>query len=209
MARLRVLIVAGDTEARAALTATLRAQPSLDVVSADPLSAGPLEDLTEDSRAGLVVLDADSVEHTRAWLGTGRAATSPVLVLTARPRTARAALAAGARGVIRRTAGAQTLRDAIAAAARGLTVLDPAVVSALGVPADGDDEEGAVEPLTPREREVLALLAEGLTNRQIAARLRVSEHTVKFHVDTILDKLGARSRTEAVTRAVRTGLIVL
>lgn len=71
----------------------------------------------------------------------------------------------------------------------------------------GEEEE--VEELTPREHDVLQLLAEGLTNRTIAQRLSISEHTVKFHVMTILGKLGAHTRTEAVMRAVRRGLIAL
>ena len=66
-----------------------------------------------------------------------------------------------------------------------------------------------VEPLTRREHEVLVLLADGLRNREIAARLAVSEHTVKFHLASIFGKLGASSRTEAVSRALRLGLIDL
>lgn len=65
------------------------------------------------------------------------------------------------------------------------------------------------EDLTPRELQVLQLLAEGLPNRAIAQRLQISEHTVKFHVATILSKLEAHTRTEAVIRAIREGLIIL
>ncbi|HLB64703.1 MAG TPA: response regulator transcription factor, partial [Anaerolineales bacterium] len=65
------------------------------------------------------------------------------------------------------------------------------------------------EPLTPRESEVLALLAEGLPNKSIAGRLGITEHTAKFHVNAILRKLGAQSRTEAVVLATRRGLILL
>jgi DNA-binding NarL/FixJ family response regulator len=65
------------------------------------------------------------------------------------------------------------------------------------------------EPLTPREREVLGLLGDGLGNREIAARLNISEHTIKFHIRSILGKLGASSRTEAVSRGLRSGLIEL
>ena len=67
----------------------------------------------------------------------------------------------------------------------------------------------ASEALTPRENEVLALLAEGLSNREIASQLSISEHTIKFHIRSILGKLGASSRTEAVTRGLRSGLIEL
>jgi len=63
------------------------------------------------------------------------------------------------------------------------------------------------EPLTPRELEVLGLIADGLSSKEIARRLGISEHTVKFHVNTIMSKLGARSRTEAVVVAARLGLI--
>jgi DNA-binding NarL/FixJ family response regulator len=68
---------------------------------------------------------------------------------------------------------------------------------------------GASGELSPRETEVLSLIAEGLANKAVAGRLDISEHTVKFHVNAILGKLGAQSRTEAVTRATRMGLISL
>jgi two-component system nitrate/nitrite response regulator NarL len=68
---------------------------------------------------------------------------------------------------------------------------------------------GPVEELTPRELEVLRLMAEGLPNKTVALRLGISEHTVKFHVNAILGKLGVSSRTEAVVHATRLGLILL
>jgi len=71
------------------------------------------------------------------------------------------------------------------------------------------DEDGFDEPLTPREVQVLELLAEGLPNKAIAARLRISDQTVKFHVSSIAGKLSAKNRTDAVRRAVRRGLIAL
>ncbi|MBI4263346.1 MAG: response regulator transcription factor [Acidobacteria bacterium] len=74
---------------------------------------------------------------------------------------------------------------------------------------DGDGDEVFAEPLTPREREVLELLAEGLPNKAIAARLQISNQTVKFHVASIAGKLGAVNRTDVVRRAVRRGLIAL
>ena len=70
-------------------------------------------------------------------------------------------------------------------------------------------EDPLAESLTPRESEVLRLLADGLGNKEIAARMNVSEHTVKFHIRSILGKLGASSRTEAVSRGLRSGLIEL
>src|SRR4030067_1297183 len=91
---------------------------------------------------------------------------------------------------------------ALEGVARGVQVID----ALAGESRVGD---AAAEDLTPREMDVLQLLAEGLPNKEIGRRLRISEHTVKFHVNTILAKLGARTRTEAVTRAARQGLIIL
>lgn len=77
-------------------------------------------------------------------------------------------------------------------------------------PAGGDDDGGGIdEPLTPREIQVLELLAEGLPNKAIAEQLRISDQTVKFHVASITGKLGAANRTDAVRRAARRGLITL
>jgi two-component system, NarL family, nitrate/nitrite response regulator NarL len=87
-------------------------------------------------------------------------------------------------------------------------VLDPALAGAL-VAARTELPALPVEALTPREVDVLRLLGEGLPNKAIARRLGISEHTVKFHVNAILGKLGASSRTEAVVRATRLGLILL
>jgi DNA-binding NarL/FixJ family response regulator len=91
------------------------------------------------------------------------------------------------------------------AAARAAGIEADAIVLA----ADPVDEEIGVEPLTAREIEVLALLAEGLPNKAIAARLGISDQTVKFHVSAITGKLGAANRTDVVRRAARRGLIML
>ena len=91
------------------------------------------------------------------------------------------------------------------AALHGLLVFDDALLPA---PAPSADVE-LVEPLSGRELDVLRHLAEGLSNKEIARALDISEHTVKFHVNAILGKLSAQSRTEAVVRATRAGLILL
>jgi DNA-binding NarL/FixJ family response regulator len=98
-----------------------------------------------------------------------------------------------------------------------LAVVDRDFISALTssgqplAPKTWDDREveSPIEELTPRELAALRLLAEGLPNKTIALRLGISEHTVKFHVNAILGKLGVASRTEAVVRATRLGLILL
>lgn len=121
-------------------------------------------------------------------------------------------LAAGVRGLLRRNADAERLRATILAAELGLTVLDEdpadAVVAAWS-PSPERRPLPKLDRLTPREREVLEHLADGLSNRAIAEQLGISAHTVKFHVDALLDKLSARSRTQVVVKAVRQGLLEL
>jgi DNA-binding NarL/FixJ family response regulator len=141
-------------------------------------------------------------------LAVTREAAPPILALLADAGRAADALSAGARGVLLQETDPEVLAAALAAAARGLTVLAPDLMpSPLLAPAD--DIVAATESLTPREVEVLSLLAEGLPNKNIASRLGISEHTVKFHVNAVMNKLGAQSRTEAVVRATRLGMIVL
>jgi DNA-binding NarL/FixJ family response regulator len=94
-------------------------------------------------------------------------------------------------------------------AVRALTSREPRDVASHGVDVRGEDDGALLEPLTPREIEVLELLAEGLPNREIARRLGISDQTVKFHVASISGKLGAANRTDAVRRAVRRGLVTL
>lgn len=132
----------------------------------------------------------------------------PVVAILASEEQAPDALAAGARAVLLRERLEEQLAPAVHAAAAGLVVLDPALAEALASgrpPASA----GLVEPLTPRESEVLQLVAEGLTSRRIGERLGISEHTVKFHVNAVLGKLGARTRGEAVAQAARLGLLLL
>jgi len=117
------------------------------------------------------------------------------------------AWSAGARGLLPREADAETIAAAATAAANGLSVMHPEYVNTLALV--NPRSEADVEPLTAREREVLQLLAEGLPNKIIAARLKITDHTVKFHVNAIMTKLGVQSRTEAVVRATRLGLILL
>ena len=103
------------------------------------------------------------------------------------------------------------LRAAIAAAAEGLLVLHPDFANrALAAPSQAAPDNGpAAQALSPRESEILNLLAVGLGNKQIASQLNISEHTVKFHVSSIFNKLNASSRAEAVAIGARRGLILL
>jgi DNA-binding NarL/FixJ family response regulator len=108
-------------------------------------------------------------------------------------------------GLLSADASSEQIVQAIKSLASGLMVFDSAFMR--HVTRGPDDDTELPEPLTPREREVLGLLAEGLGNKEIAARLNISEHTIKFHIRSILGKLGASSRTEAVSRGLRSGLI--
>jgi DNA-binding NarL/FixJ family response regulator len=132
----------------------------------------------------------------------------PVVLLVDDPRAAwtSAARRAGVRAVLDSQAAPDEIAAALAAAVTGLITLHPDVFRA---PAPATLVEDTERALTLRELEILEMLAEGLSNQAIAARLRLSTYTVKFHVASILGKLGAGSRTEAVTLGVRRGLISL
>ena len=135
------------------------------------------------------------------------AAHIPVLVLVDDATQAAEVRQATVASVLSRSAGREVMASAMIAAAAGLIVIDP-TFEARSVPGR-PEAEATLEPLTPREVEVLQWVAEGLPNKTIALRLGIRETTVKFHVNSILAKLGAQSRTEAVTRAARLGLILL
>lgn len=221
---LRVLVVAGDQLARAWLVSLLTGQTGIVVAG----QAGTDDDwpaALDTYRPDVLVWDlgwdpGHAGSGARPSGEPGPAPTAlerladvrelgvPVVALVPGEDFAAPAWSAGARGVLLREVAAEPLQAALQAATQGLAVLDPRLSAAL-LPARPTEPESLAEPLTPREIEVLQWLAEGLSNKAIAARLEVSEHTVKFHVNAIMGKLGAQSRTEAVVRATRLGLIVL
>lgn len=128
----------------------------------------------------------------------------PILALAPDGERARVALAMGVEGVLLRALDGQRIPAALAAVAEGLRVIDPAFSDLLPRPA-----QTLPEALTARERQTLAAMAQGLSNRGIARSLGVSEHTVKFHVNGVLEKLNARNRTDAVVRGIRFGVLSL
>jgi len=135
----------------------------------------------------------------------------PILLLGSdlQPAWISGAVRSGIRGIVPADLSTAEIVAAIEAVAAGLTVLHPQElegVLASGVTATFD---ASVEALSPREIEVLRLMAEGLSNKAIAWKLSISEHTVKFHVNSILSKMKAGSRTEAVTLGLRRGLVPL
>jgi DNA-binding NarL/FixJ family response regulator len=121
------------------------------------------------------------------------------------------ALRSGLRAILPRDSGIEEILAGIQAAYAGLVLLDSEVSRNLAsrVPSPAVQQAASLDDLTSRESEVLRMLAEGLGNREMASRLGISDHTVKFHISSILDKLGASTRTEAVTMGIRMGIILL
>jgi two-component system, NarL family, nitrate/nitrite response regulator NarL len=208
MNELRLLIIAGDPLARAGLAALLAEQAGFVVAGwvspGDDLPAAVAAYLPDVLVWDLGWDPASALEH----LAEVSSDAPPILALLADADDGPAAWGAGAGGAVSRDLEVDGLAAAVSAVAHGLVVLDPEIGRTLLPTAYAPALETAVE-LTAREREVLQLLAEGLANKAIARRLEISEHTVKFHVNAILGKLNAQSRTEAVVRAGRLGLILL
>lgn len=214
MTTIRILLVADDPLARAGLSNFL-ADPGIDgsgieivmqLASDDP----GLGEATARYRPDVILWDlgwepSSNLDRLSDFLEIGE----PVVVLLPTLDMARSAWAAGARALMARDADTGQILAALSAAAQGLVVVDPEMAAVLPLERAVYESERILEELTPREFEVLQLLAEGASNKAIARRLAISEHTVKYHVNTILGKLGAQSRTEAVVRATRAGLILL
>jgi two-component system, NarL family, nitrate/nitrite response regulator NarL len=224
---LRVVVVADDPLVRAGLATLLASQPGCMVVGQVASEAEILREL-DVYRPDVVVWDlgwepmhtittppyaaAAGREGERSTrlerLAELRDAGYPMVVLISSDLQAAAAWAAGARGLLLREVPAETLVASLQAVAQGLVVWDQALAATLLPPTRGEPAPPP-EPLTPRELEVLQLVAEGLPNKTIADRLHISEHTVKFHMNALMGKLGAQSRTEAVVRATRLGILLL
>jgi DNA-binding NarL/FixJ family response regulator len=200
---IRALIVARNPFARVGLSALLAQQLGVQVVG----ESAPDSDLSaqiERAQPNALLWDLDWEADSAALAALG-AESPPVLALLSDAAFVSEAWASGALGLLPRSAEPARIAAALAAVVQHLTVLDPSLAAAL-LPARAPLPE---EALTSRERDVLGLLSEGLANKNIALRLGISENTVKFHVNAIMGKLGAQSRTEAVVRAARLGLIAL
>lgn len=209
LAPLRLALVAEDPLARGALSRVLSDQGSelLTVASGTQVELESARGEAFDVvlwDTGLRVAEAEARVEVPD-LG------APVLALVADETAGEFALTAGAKGLLFRDVAPAPLTAALLAVARGLVVFDPGLSelrTSTRTAAPGSSALGP-DALTPREREVLALLAEGLSNKAIADRLSISEHTAKFHVNAVLGKLGVQRRTEAVVRAARMGLVTL
>ena len=209
---INVLVKASSPIAKAGLESLLR--PYSDLRLVEDLSQGDRE-VESELPADVLLVEAETLSDPGArealdWAGAGAAAVLLIRDPAAEPLAE--ALRAGLKAVLPSAIDGPEIKAAIEAAALGLTVLESTsldlVLRAPGGPAKRTS--GAlVETLTERELEVLEIVAAGLGNKEVAARLEISEHTVKFHVASIMGKLGAGSRTEAVTLAIRQGLIMI
>ena len=221
----RVLVAAASAIARAGLEAIVSRESTLALVGGTATIATLAEEVVEcEPDVVLLELAAVDVAAPLGALGVltvdaedADRAPPPVVVLTDERDPGRLSelLRAGVRAVLGRNASAAEILAAIGAAAAGLVVLErdwlDAVAPTRGVAATAAAPDASVRqtPLSARELEVLRMIADGLANKQIAARLGISEHTVKFHVASVFAKLHASTRAEAVMTGARRGLIVL
>jgi DNA-binding NarL/FixJ family response regulator len=198
---IRIAIAAASAVVRAGLESLLASAPGLEVVGSFADAAG-LDALRPD-----VFLLAGN-----AALASG--GVTVVLTNEDQPAWTADALRSGVRALLPRDSSPAAILAAVDAAASGLALIDPQELESLlavSAPAQAMETAAAapVAALTPRELEVLRMMADGAANKEIAWKLGISEHTVKFHVASILGKLDAGSRTEAVTRGLRSGLILI
>ncbi len=214
---IRILLVDDQRLMREGLRTLLELEPDLEVVG----EAGDGETALEACAAlqpDVVLMDIrmpgmDGVEATRRM--RERWPETRVIILTTFDDDAYVfeGLRAGALGYLLKDVSGEELAEAVRTVAAGGALIQPSVARkvvaefARLAPPARPAEEGLPEPLSEREREVLRLVAQGLTNREIAARLHLTEGTVKNYVTSVLQKMGVRDRTQAVLRAQELGLI--
>lgn len=215
---MRVLVVAGGSARRAHLAGVIsRALRGVNVISDSQISP----ERFAASKSNILVADLDTPASAVAMVnflqdapaGTG----SVALIDDPDPAWVRSALKASIHAVIGRDADIEDMQLALQAADAGFVLLHPTSVHGLlqnnsiaeidDISGEGITHENMFEDLTARESEVLRLVSMGLGNKEIAVRLEISEHTAKFHISSILSKLHAGSRTEAVSLGIRKGLI--
>ncbi|MFD0252789.1 response regulator [Streptomyces sp. NPDC127113] len=215
-ARLRVVVADDQAAVREPLAAVLGLAEDIDVVAAAAdggevlaaVAAGPVDVVLMDLRMPVM----DGIEATRRLTEEHPEVAVVVLTTFADDESILGALGAGARGYLTKKAGRQDITRAIRAAGAGQSVLDREVQNRLlataraKAPAPGPAGRPLPDDLTPREREVLALIGQGLSNRGIAEKLFISEATVKTHINNLFAKSHIHDRADAVRRAIGAGL---
>ena len=207
---IRVLVTGESELERAGLEALLASRGHVAVAGGSPSLAQALRRLDETAPDVVLALLERGADVPRLALPPDAAARTPALAILADalPRGwAVRAVRAGARAVLPRTASADAIVAAVEAAAAGLVVLPADVL--VEAPQAMTTRAAPPAALTAREAQVLALLAEGLVNKEIAARLGISRHTVKTHLAALFHKLGVTTRAEAVAAGARAGVILL
>ncbi|MDQ2717962.1 MAG: response regulator transcription factor [Chloroflexota bacterium] len=220
----RILLADDHPIVREGLRAVLETQADFEVI-AEAANGDEALRFAQEARPDIILLDLemplmDGVEAIRRL--RQRAASPRVIVFTAFDNDERIihAVQAGANGYLLKGAPREEIFNAIRITMEGGSLLQPVVASKLlrhmeqhslppASPGVGDQRMSYYEPLTKRELEVLTLLAKGMPNKEIAAHLVITERTAKFHVTSIISKLGATNRTEAVSIAAQKGLITL
>ncbi|MFJ6692460.1 response regulator [Streptomyces sp. NPDC091294] len=216
--RLRVIVADDQAAVREPLAAVLGLAEDIDVVAAAAdggevlaaVAAGPVDVVLMDLRMPVM----DGIETTRRLSEEHPEVAVVVLTTFADDESILGALGAGARGYLTKNAGRQDITRAIRAAGAGQSVLDREVQDRLLATArakaaptpDGPAPQPLPADLTPREREVLTLIGQGLSNRGIAEKLFISEATVKTHINNLFAKTHIRDRADAVRRAIGAGL---
>jgi two-component system, NarL family, response regulator YdfI len=206
---IRVLVVATAAVSRAGLSAALSINPNIAVVG----TASDLDVLLEgvDSQLDVILIDLGDSPQTSVWekltlLQTQLEVPIPIALYDWEGNLD-AAIRAGVRGILPDTSTELELSAAMEAIASGWLVLHPTAIELFDLREKVNPDP--VKILTPREIEVLVQIGAGLSNKAIARNLHFSEHTVKFHISSIFQKLAVSTRTEAVTAGVRMGLILL
>ena len=206
---IRLLIAASSAIVRAGLESVGASGSGMEVVGASDLEG--LSAASDRHQPDVVLASSESHhdEPPEDLIALASRAGAPAIVVLApdlQPAWTAEALRAGIRAVLPGDLGPREILAAIEAVAAGLVVLHPQDLPAL---ASERTLPAAQQTLSPREIQVLTMLAEGVGNKNIAWKLGISEHTVKFHVASIMTKLNAGSRTEAVTQGIRRGLILI